>query len=598
MLQLVPLFSPNSCRAHAARCNSSIYTLKRRREPPFFFMLASLAHAFGILFFAIAWLAYDHYRPWVNFHSEALAFLGVGLLLASQGLNLRASLAQAPRVVLWVLAVALLPWLQYVLGISLFAGDALVTSLFLCGFGAAIWLGNSYAVAAPDPDKVLTPIFYALSLVALISAAIGLLQWLDLTEVFTVYVLQANTGDSNRAMGNLGQPNQLATLLLIGLACLMWAFEKKRMGRFGLFTGAAFLTLVLVFSQSRAAMLSAIVMAVFLIWKNQADPSRLPPRYVLAWLLAFGLGVLALPTIHDLMLMSNDRGGVRFSDGARATIWKQMLSGIAQSPWVGYGWNQTPTAHSAGSIAVPGSLTFTYAHNIVLDLIAWNGIPLGLFLTGGCIWWFTSRIRRVRQTSARYAMACLLPIAVHSMVEFPFAYSYFLLTAGLMIGIVEGAHLDIKTIKHNVQWVGCGLALWMVLGTYMVYEYFLIEEDFRVVRFENLRVGKTPAEYEVPNVWMLSHMGSMLNAGRQKALPGMSKEDLENLRRASLRFPYGALGVRYALALGLNGDPGGASRQMAVIRGMYGNYYYQAAVNVLREQQQEKYPELAKVLTP
>ncbi|MEO8390294.1 MAG: Wzy polymerase domain-containing protein [Polaromonas sp.] len=561
-----------------------------------FFMVTSLLHAFGILFFGWAWLAYDHYRPWVNFHSETLALLGVGLMLASRCLGVAGSSAKAPRAVFFVIALALIPWMQYLLRISFFAGDALVTSLFLGSLSAAIWLGYSYTVDERDSTKVLTPIFYTLWLVALVSAAIGLLQWLSLTEIFTVYLVQADD-ENNRAMGNLGQPNQLATLMLMGMACLVWTFERRRIGQAGLFAGIGFMTIALVLSQSRAGMLSALVVAIFLVYKNKADTYRLPTKHVLIWLLMFAVAVFALPYIHEVLLLSNSRGGVRFTDGARSIMWRQMLAGIAESPWIGYGWNQTPTAHAAGSIAVPGSLTFSYAHNAVLDLLAWNGVPLGALLTAAIAWWFAKRIKMAKDSNAVYAMAVLLPVAIHSMVEFPFAYSYFLLAAGLMVGVVEGSLPDQKTKRLDLRWVGAALGIWFVLGTYMVYEYFLIEEDFRVVRFENLRVGKTPADYEVPHIWMLSHMGSMLNAGRQQPTPGMNEQDIENLRKTSLRFPYGALAVRYALALGLNGDPEGATREMAVIRGMYGAFYYQAAVDVLRERQQQ-YPELAKVLTP
>ena len=409
-----------------------------------------------------------------------------------------------------------------------------------------------------------------------------------------MYVVQADAGD--RAMGNLGQPNQLATLLLMGLAALAWTFERKRIGRLGLVVGVSFLTLGLVLAQSRAGMLSALVMGLFLIWKNHVTKARIGPKFILGWLLSFGLMVLLLPYVHDLLLMSSGRP-VSFGDSARITIWKQMLSGIAQSPWVGFGWNETPTAHAAGSLAVPGSITYTNAHNVVLDLLAWNGIPLGLLITGACAYWFWSRIANAGSSSAVYAMACLLPIAVHSMVEYPFAYAYFLIAAGLMVGIIEASHPGVRTLKLKLWWVQSSLAVWLVVGGYMAYEYFLIEEDFRIVRFENLRIGQTPAEYKVPDVWMLSHMAAMLKAARQQALPAMSADDLENLRKASLRFPYGSLALRNALARGLNGDAAGATRQMAVIRGMYGDHYYQAAVSVLRTEQ-EKYPQLSQVMTP
>lgn len=557
-------------------------------------IVSRYSHALGLLAFGLAWLAYDHYRPWVNFHSEALALAGVWLLVLSRSLHTRAGPLVAPPFTGWLVLLALLPWAQFALGISLFAGDALLALLYLCGLSAAICLGYSYAIASLDKDSALAPVFYVVWMVALVSAAIGLLQWLSLQEFLAMYVVQTDAGD--RAMGNLGQPNQLATLLLMGMAALAWTFEQRRIGRTGLIVGITFLSTVLVLTQSRAGMLSALVAGIFLILKNRAKARRVTPASIVVWLAAYGLVVQLLPLIHDILLLSDARS-VSFGDNARITIWKQMLSGISQAPWVGYGWNQTPTAHAAGSIAVPYSMTYTNAHNAVLDIVAWVGIPLGLLLTGACLYWFLSRMFAIKETHAVYAMACLLPIAVHSMVEYPFAYAYFLLAAGLMVGVVEGARPARKSMELRRLWVGGLLALWGVLGSYLIYEYLLIEEDFRVVRFENLRIGRTPAEYQVPDVWMLSHMGSMLKAARQQALPDMSSEDLENLRKASLRFPYGSLALRNALALGLNGDASGATHQMAVIRGMYGNYYYQAAVSVLRTEQ-EKYPELSQVKTP
>jgi len=557
-------------------------------------MLTSRLHALGIFAFALAWLAYDHYRPWVNFHSEALALLGIGLLLMSRCLHPRNAMALAPRLVWWVMAVALLPWLQYLLDISLFAGDALVVSLFLCALGASIWLGYGY-VAAPDGEAGPAPVFYVFWFVALVSAAIGLLQWLNLQESLSIYVVQTDLGD--RAMGNLGQPNQLATLLLIGMAALAWTFEQRRIGGLGLAVGAGFMSIVLVLSQSRAGMLSAVAMAVFLVWKSSSTPGRLTPKYVVLWLLAYGAGVFMLPHASELLLMAEARSMRVGADSARIEVWTQMISAIGQSPWLGYGWNQTFTAQIAGSAAMPGAVPFTYAHNIVLDLLVWNGIPVGLALVTAGGYWFVSRIRRLTRPSAVYAMACLLPIGVHSMVEYPFAYAYFLVTTGLMVGIVEASHPGVVAIKLRLRWVGSALTIWLVLGSYMIYEYLLIEEDFRVVRFENLRIGQTPSEYKAPQIWMLSHMGAMLQAARQPVVPGMKKDDLENLRKASLRFPYQNLGTRYAFALGLNGDPSGATQQMTVIRNLHGDGYYLNAVNLLRALQQEKYPELSNVVT-
>lgn len=557
-------------------------------------MPSTLFQAFGILLFSCAWLSFDHYRPWVNFHAEAMALFGVSLLTASQLFNKNRPL-EAPRWIWIVVAVAAVPWLQWLAGVSLFSGDAVVVSLYLCGFATAIALGYTYAREAPDR---LVPVFSSLWIVAMLSAAIGLLQWFSLEGPIGMYVVQTDAGD--RAMGNLGQPNQLATLLLMGIASLTWFYERRRIGPTGMIFGTAFLTLVLVLTQSRSGTLSAVAAALLLAWKAPATSMRLRFSHITVWLLAYLLALQLLPWVQGLLLMSDWRSTLSLvNDNGRFIIWKQMLAGIWESPWIGYGWNQTPTAHASGALHFPGSMTYTNAHNVVLDMLAWNGIPLGMAISLACAYWLLSRIREIKDASALYAMACLLPIVVHSFFEYPFAYSYFLLATGLMVGIVEALRPRSLTSNISQRFLAIALSAWLSVGLYSVHEYIQIEEDFQVVRFENLKIGKTSEEYQPPeNIWLLSHMGAMLRAARQEATRDMRIEEIENLHKTSSRFAYGALAFRYALALGLNGQPEAASRQMQIVRGMYGDLYYQAAKAVLRSLEAEKYPELALVVTP
>ncbi|WP_265299667.1 PglL family O-oligosaccharyltransferase [Verminephrobacter eiseniae] len=563
-------------------------------------MPASLLHAFGILVFAWAWLSYDHNRPWLNFPAESLALLGIGLLAASRWVVPGAQRDKGglivPRLAWGLVILATLPWLQWFAGISLFAGDAVIVSLYLCALAVAVALGYAYARDAADALQSLAPVFLVIGFVALVSAAIGLLQWLNLQEPLGIYVVQTDVGD--RAMGNMGQPNQLASLLLMGIAALAWTYERKRIGATGLLCATGFLTLVLVLTQSRAGILSALVVVPLFVWKSHRAATRIRPWHAVGWLLCFLLALQALPWVHAALLMDEGRSLSLLRDNGRFFIWRQVWGGILESPWVGYGWNQTTTAQMASPLDSPGSLSLSYAHNVVLDLLAWNGIPVGLALTLAGIYWFLSRIHALRQVNPLYAMACLLPIAIHSLLEYPFAYSYFLLAAGLMAGIVEAAWKDAAPAVMPRRFFGVFLGAWFALGCYAVHEYMQIEEDFRVVRFENLRIGKTPADYRPPeHIWLLSQLGSMLDAARQEAKRGMTAQEMQNLRKVALRFPYGSLTLRYALALGLNGRPQEASRQMKIIRGIYGPYYYRAAVAALRRQE-EKYPELREVKTP
>lgn len=554
----------------------------------------------GLIFYALAWLLPNHYPPWVNFHSEFLAFLGLGAMLGSM-LWRKATTIRVPSWVPALLVLAVVPWLQHAAGLVFFAGDALVSSYYLVGLAVAITLGYSCTLPARLAGNApgaagLLPFAMMLLAAALLSALLGFLQWLSLTEALTTSAMHIEPGE--RVMANLGQPNQLASLLLMGMVALAFIFEQRRIGRLGLFLAAAFMTWVIVLTGSRTAFLSALAIVLFLLLKKRYKGESLPPRFLVIWFAGFVLAILAAPSIHEFLLLGDVRNVALTDQNGRALIWQQTMAAIADAPWLGYGWNQTPVAQATGALQYPGTLFFSNAHNLVLDLCAWVGLPLGIALSAACAYWFFTRIKRARSPEAVYAMAMLLPIAVHSMLEFPFAYAYFLLAAGLLIGVAEASTALVPPFSLSVP-AGWGmLALLAAIGGYQSYEYILVEEDYRVARFENLRVGRTPEDYRAPHVRLNTQLAALLSVLRQPAVPAMTSTQMESLRQVSLRFGFRPLVFRYAVALGLNGDPEGASRQMQVLRGMYGERYYQATKMEMERLAAAEYPQLSAVRLP
>lgn len=550
----------------------------------------------GLVLFGLAWLAFDHYRPWASFHSEALALAGLSFLAIAR-LCSDARSVTTTFLAVGTAALACVPWLQWLGGVGYFAGDALLATLYLFGLALAIAVGHGPSPRMSASSDAYPGYMHVLWIVAIVSAVIGLMQWLAIQGVFHAFVVHTVPGE--RAIGNLAQPNQLATLLLMGMASLALAYEKKILGNAAFFLAAAFLSIVLLLTGSRTGLVSVIVLAGFLAWKNSRRAGRLPAGVFALWGLSCLVGYALVPLAHDALLLGSEggRGAAVVSVESRVLIWQQVGYGVLQAPWLGYGWNETPAAQSAAAIAFPGSLTYSNAHNAVLDLVAWNGVPLGLLLVGICGWWLVSRIRRVEKLHAVYGMACLLPLVLHSMTEYPFAYAYFLVAGGLLVGLVEGSIPNHKLVTLRLRWVWPSLILWMVAAAWVGYEYVKVEEDFRIVRFENLRLGRTPSEYRPPRLYALSHMGAMLEAARISPTPGMGKEQLERLAFAARRFPYGVLAIKNAIALGLNGNPEAASAQMAVLRGMHGERYYTGAKMELRSFEAE-YPQLKAVQAP
>lgn len=552
----------------------------------------------GLAFFTLSWLAYDHYRPWVNFHAELLAFVGLFGLTAGV-LRSQRRAATMPRLGICLAFVVLLPWLQYAMGLNFFAGDALLSSLYISGLLAAVFVGYNLAPTGHDQaaEGSLTALMHALWIAAMASGAIGLAQWLNVDDRLGMYVVQSDLGD--RAMGNLGHANQLATLLLMGMGAYAYVFERGVIGRLAFAMGIGFMSSVLILTQSRAGMLSVLVVTVYGLWKNKSVPSRLSGRALVLWALLFALATVLLPHLSDYLQHGNVRN-LRETDtiNQRLVMLQQMAHAIFQAPWFGYGWNQTPSAQAAGAIAYPGSVPFTYAHNFVMDMLAWNGLPVGLLLTGAMAYWFVTRMLGSVGLDAVYAMACLLPVAVHSMLEYPFAYAYFLIAAGLMVGVVEAARMPTRASALNVRWLWTIWAAWALTGVYLTYEYFLIEEDFRVVRFENLNIGQTPTAYEIPDMWMLSHLSAMLKARRVAIEPNMQAGDIKNLRQVSKRFADNVTHCRYALALALNRDTLGATHEFDLIKGIYGSAYQRSCQNELRRLQKEKFPQFIPPMAP
>ena len=549
------------------------------------------------LFFSLAWLVPSHFPPWVNFQSEFLAFLAIASLVCGF-LCKKENALRVPAAALLVACVAIVPWVHFATGLVFFFGDAFIASYYLVGLAAAIAAAYSLSQSNGNALKVEWFVSLAIALLAaaLTSAMIGLLQWLSLTEELTIWVVHTDSGE--RILANLAQPNQLASLLILGILALAFLFEKAKVGYLGLLMGAGFMTAALVLTESRTGLLSGVFVVLFLLQKQRGSLMKIRAGQVLACMAVFVLASVFLPFINEALLMADGRSIALSDQNGRGKIWQQTLYAIGQSPWWGYGWNQTPVAQAVGALQYPGHIAYSNAHNLVLDVLAWTGLPLGLSLTVLGAYWFCSRLVRVKKTSSVYAMAMLLPIAVHSMLEFPFAYAYFLLTVGLLIGVVEGSLAGVRSVALNRRWAWGVLISLTVSGAYASYEYVLSEEDYRYARFENLKVGRTPEEYVVPSILLHTQLAALLTTLRLPATPGMDTHAIERLRQVSLRFGLRPLVFRHALALGLNGNPAAASRQMQVFRGMFGERSYQAAKADMQNMAATNHPELKALALP
>ena len=184
------------------------------------------------------------------------------------------------------------------------------------------------------------------------------------------------------------------------------------------------------------------------------------------------------------------------------------------------------------------------------------------------------------------------------MLEFPFAYAYFLVPAMFLLGTLEGEMSAQPMADVGIRFCAVFVTLFAVVCCWTGYEYFRAEEDFRMARFENLRIGKTPSDYERPKLVLLTQLGALRDSIRIRPEPGMTPEDIEIVRRVALHYPSGAPLSRYALVLALNGNPEEAIRQAQVLRVLLGEGAYMRLKLRFAEVGENTYPQLLEVKLP
>ncbi len=556
----------------------------------------------------LSWLIPLHFLPWVSWHLEVLAFLAVfslawAVVLRPKGQSREISF---PALTLPFMALAILAVGQFAMGLMTFSGDALVFVFYmtLCVMCLTLGFASSRQALVPGSDAcdggnenpALTFLAFTLTIGAVASAVVAFAQ---------VFELWGNSTWINRMPqlrrpgGNLGQPNHLATLLLMGMVSLLFLYESSKLK--ALSSALIFLILctALAVTESRTGVLSFLLLSGWWFVKNKRVGFKVSP-----WLIGFlGIGFLgffwAWPSFFSFILQNSGSGAeVDTTAGLRLVVWPQLLEALAQRPWWGWGIGEVSKAHNAVAHAYAVSDPFSYGHNILLDLALGGGVPLTLLLVLVTGVWLLWRVRAANQLLPWYCLAVALPLAVHSMLEFPFAYAYFLVPVMFSLGALESLAGAKPVLRLGVGYAAALLLGVSLMAAWSLIEYVDVEEDFRVARFEALRLGQTPVNYQRPDVILLTQLAALLEGARISPKPGMKAEELELAKKVALRYPWTATQNRYALSLALNGNPEEALRQLRVMRAMHGEKTYKEIKANWTTLAQEKYPPLRDLKLP
>lgn len=563
--------------------------------------------AIGLFLLLLSWLQPLHVLPWLSWHNEVLAFAASAALLLSYYIK-NSDKSSSSRVAFPVIAVVIamlapVALLQFCAGLISYFGDALVFVIYAANVSFLLALGLAWSRAGQTGKSVVTE-WSSLGLLALtvcigsmLSVFVALAQSLQVWGSMD-WVLRQDY--YHRPGANMGQPNHLATLALMGIASTVFLFRNRRISGQLATLLACVLILGVVISESRTGLMAATVLVMWWTWRPIRE--RMTTWVWGAW---FGLVVMAAmwPGLIDYIqqggLSALDLGtGVSRTPALRFRIWPQLLEAAMLRPWFGWGLRGVSAAQNAVLDQYSSGEPYTYAHNLLLDLVIGVGIPGGILLFVLLVIWAFRHVRLAGASEASYCVALCIPFVCHSLLEFPHTYAYFLFPIALAMGYLAGEVAPDSSIWIPGRWVqalGIGVVVTM-LST--LVEYVYIEEDFRVARMEALRVGKTPDDYLRPTIHLLTQLDAMLVATRTQPAPSMTTQEIEQLRLAAMRFPWTAIQNRYALSLALNGNPAEAVRQLRVMRAMFGEKFYAGIRRSWLDLAETKYPQLANLQLP
>jgi O-antigen ligase len=515
---------------------------------------------FWSFFLAIGWILPNHYLPWVGFHTDI--WVAGMFLLAGVTLVMRFPVQFGWTILnLTVALMVLIPVFQYVGGLLVFSGQVWITSAYLLGLLLSLLIGAHWE--RQQPGQAFDTLFFAISLACIMSVGMQLYQWAGLKGLDPWIVNMSG----NRPFANLVQPNQLATLLLWGVISVGWFSSHKKIGTITAMLMAMFFLLGIALTQSRTPIL-AMLFCIFLSWFWREIWYTKKRLWIFSWLIlffiicSFGIGYF------NKLIYSNQNSDVfeRIGNGdIRLKIYFLFFDAVLQKPYFGYGWTNVGSAQMlvAENHDALGDV-FQHAHNLLLDLMLWVGIPIGLLIFGVLVRWFWLQIKGIASIGDALLFLFVLVFFVHSMLELPHQYAYMLFPIGLVMGGVEVRTAMPVFFRTHYVYIMVLLLSGVCFFGVIIRDYFRIESDFMALRFERA-YGRLPPAV-APQTLVLSQLEAFVKMGRMKAYVGMSHEELRWMHAVVGYFPSPNNQYLYMAALALNGYSVDAQRRMNMLR--------------------------------
>ena len=513
---------------------------------------------------SLAWLMPIHYRPWVTYTGELYAFFS---LLALAAIFLKEKI-KLPVINLPLLLLACIPVIQLLAGQVFFFSTAMMGIIFVFSFWLASVLGYNLSAGNYNREETFVHLSYVFLASGTLTGIIAICQWTNLDATLPGMV---NISGNQRPYANFAQPNNMATFLVMALMSCLYLYEKKKIQAKWLFSCAAIIVVGVALSQSRTAWVAAIAIIFYLAFYQYKGIIRLKWYCSTAWFIFFISCIVAFPLLSQLAAQAMDTDVVQSrdvvqratGDMSRLAIWNQMLHAIADSPWLGYGWNQTSVAYTLVSDHFQGPVWVRSAHNFILDFVLWNGLLIGLPFLAYFGYWGYQLNKQVNSVESVIGILMIGAVLIHSMLEFPQYYAYFLLPVGFIIGLVQSQQSNIKTITLSPNYMRAGYVVSLILLILIVRDYsVMVPKLNQSMHYEQMPEKITNQD----QIYLLEEFDRRIEWIRMSPYTKVNPQELEDIKEMVLNYPTKYDLIKYARVLAFNGYEQEAKHQLWLLK--------------------------------
>lgn len=292
-------------------------------------------------------------------------------------------------------------------------------------------------------ERVLAVLAWVLLAGAGVQAVIGWMQYTGAAADFSGWLMYRQ----GIVEGQLGQRNHFGHYLMWGVLAAAWLWAQRRLAT--VLAAAAVLFLAATMGLTGSRTVFGYVLALWLLLPvarlfGGAALNRhvwgLGGAAAAVLLFQFALEPLLAVFSGSNITAASERMASSFGGSGRGYEWRKAWQIFQAAPWFGHGWDSYPLqgfltdVYPDGYRPYEGNVLFTHSHNSFLNLLAEMGLVGSGLVLGGLAWVVRGCFRREYAAAGVLLLAWMSVSLVHSLVEYPLWYLYFMTVFALFVG--------------------------------------------------------------------------------------------------------------------------------------------------------------------